>query len=214
MGKIETATILRPEAQGWTPAPLPPSEPQRLSALRALDVLDTSAEPEFDALVRAAAQICGTPISLISLVDDYRQWFKANLGLEGAQETPREVAFCSHAVRGLGLRVALDDFGSGAATFGYLKRLPLDYIKIDGQFVTGLLNDPLDEVTVRSFVDVARVMGLKTVAEFVESAEVMNRLRELGVDFAQGYHLHKPACLDTLCHPDLVPALPPPVAWK
>lgn len=106
-----------------------------------------------------------------------------------------------HAVRGLGLRVALDDFGSGAATFGYLKRLPLDYIKIDGQFVTGLLSDPLDEVTVRSFVDVARVMGLKTVAEFVESAEVMNRLRELGVDFAQGYHLHKPACLGTLCHP-------------
>jgi EAL domain-containing protein (putative c-di-GMP-specific phosphodiesterase class I) len=106
-----------------------------------------------------------------------------------------------HAVRGLGLRVALDDFGSGAATFGYLKRLPLDYIKIDGQFVTGLLKDPLDEVTVRSFVDVARVMGLKTVAEFVESAEVMNRLRELGVDFAQGYHLHKPASLDTLCHP-------------
>lgn len=119
-----------------------------------------------------------------------------------------------HAVRGLGLRVALDDFGSGAATFGYLKRLPLDYIKIDGQFVTGLLSDPLDEVTVRSFVDVARVMGLKTVAEFVESAEVMNRLRELGVDFAQGYHLHKPACLDTLCQPDPVPVLPPVVASK
>lgn len=106
-----------------------------------------------------------------------------------------------HAVRGLGLCVALDDFGSGAATFGYLKKLPLDYLKIDGQFVTGLLSDPLDEVTVRSFVDVARVMSLKTVAEFVESAEVMNRLRELGVDFAQGYHLHKPASLDTLCHP-------------
>jgi diguanylate cyclase len=77
-----------------------------------------------------------------------------------------------------------------------------------------LMSDPLDVLTVRSFVDVARVMGLKTVAEFVESAEVMNRLRELGVDFAQGYHLHKPACLGTLCHPDPVPVLPPMVASK
>jgi EAL domain-containing protein (putative c-di-GMP-specific phosphodiesterase class I) len=126
---------------------------------------------------------------------------------------PAAVLFIT-TVRKRGSSVALDDFGSGFASFGALKCLPVTHLKIDGQFVTGLLNDPLDEVTVRSFVDVARVMGLKTVAEFVESAEVMNRLRELGVDFAQGYHLHKPACLDTLCHPDLVPALPPPVAWK
>jgi diguanylate cyclase (GGDEF)-like protein len=105
------------------------------------------------------------------------------------------------AARDLGLRVALDDFGSGAATFGYLKQLPLDDLKIDGQFVTGLLTNPLDEVSVRSFVDVARVMGIQTIAEFVESAEVLDRLRELGVDFAQGYHLHKPARLETLCLP-------------
>jgi diguanylate cyclase (GGDEF)-like protein/PAS domain S-box-containing protein len=102
-------------------------------------------------------------------------------------------------IRSLGVSVALDDFGSGAATFGYLKQLPLDYLKIDGQFVRDLLTDPLDVVSVRSFVDVARVMGIKTIAEFVESAEVMERLRELGVDFAQGYCLHKPAALETLC---------------
>jgi EAL domain-containing protein (putative c-di-GMP-specific phosphodiesterase class I) len=105
------------------------------------------------------------------------------------------------AARDLGLCVALDDFGSGAATFGYLKHLPLDYLKIDGQFVTGLLSCPLDEASVRSFVDVARVMGIKTIAEFVESAEVLDRLRELGVDYAQGFHLHKPARLETLCRP-------------
>jgi len=97
--------------------------------------------------------------------------------------------------------VALDDLGSGAATFGYLKKLPLDYPKTDGRFVTGLLSDPLDEMSVRSFVAVARVISLKTVAEFVESPELMNRLRELGVDFAKGYHPHKPAPLGTLCHP-------------
>jgi diguanylate cyclase (GGDEF)-like protein len=111
-----------------------------------------------------------------------------------------EAAAFLRAVRTMGLHVALDDFGSGAATFGYLKQLPLDYLKIDGQFVTDLLTDPLDEVSVRSFVDVARVMGIQTIAEFVESAAVMKRLRELGVDFAQGYHLHRPAPLDTLCN--------------
>ena len=101
-------------------------------------------------------------------------------------------------LRALGLRVALDDFGAGASTFGYLKRLPLDDLKIDGQFVRGLLTDPLDEASVRCFVDVARVVGLKTVAEGVESAAALDRLRSLGLDFAQGDHLHRPAPLDTL----------------
>ncbi len=103
-------------------------------------------------------------------------------------------------LRALGGRVALDDFGAGASTFGYLKQLPLDYLKIDGQFVRDLLRNPLDAVSIRCFVDVARVVGLKTVAECVESAEVLERLRSLGVDFAQGYHLHRPAPLDSLCH--------------
>lgn len=103
------------------------------------------------------------------------------------------------ALRALGLKVALDDFGAGASTFGYLKHLPLDYLKIDGQFVRDLLSDPLDEVSIRCFVDVARVVGLKTVAECVENAELLERVRALGVDFAQGYHLHRPAPLETLC---------------
>jgi PAS domain S-box-containing protein len=75
-------------------------EGQSLEALRALRVLDTAPEPEFDALVRAASLACGTPIALISLVDAKRQWFKANLGLPGVTETPRDVAFCAHAVLG------------------------------------------------------------------------------------------------------------------
>jgi len=81
-----------------TPAALPPDEPARLAALRALDILDTPAEAEFDALVQAASTVCGTPISLVSLVDEDRQWFKANHGLPGATQTPRYMAFCSHAI--------------------------------------------------------------------------------------------------------------------
>lgn len=79
-------------------APLHPQEAARLAALEALDVLDSAPQAEFDALVKAASLVCQTPISLISLVDDHRQWFKANVGLPGVSETPREMAFCAHAI--------------------------------------------------------------------------------------------------------------------
>lgn len=81
-------------------APLTANEEARLAALNTLDVLDSRPEAEFDALVRAASLVCGTPISLISLVDVERQWFKANIGLPGVTETPRDVAFCAHAILG------------------------------------------------------------------------------------------------------------------
>jgi len=101
-------------------------------------------------------------------------------------------------VRQRQVRVALDDFGAGASSFGYLKSLPVDYLKIDGQFVRDLVNDPLDDAAVRCFVDVARVVGVKTVAEFVDSPAVLQRLREIGVDYAQGYLIHRPEALDDL----------------
>lgn len=81
-----------------TAARLPPDEIQRLARLRVLNVLDSAPEPLFDSLTRLAAQIAGTPIALISLIDEQRQWFKANLGLPGVQQTPRDFAFCAHAI--------------------------------------------------------------------------------------------------------------------
>jgi diguanylate cyclase (GGDEF)-like protein len=99
--------------------------------------------------------------------------------------------------RALGVKTALDDFGVGSSSFGYLKTLPIDYLKIDGQFVRNVLTDPLDAAAVRCFVDVARVVGLKTVAEFVESEAVQRHLAELGVDLVQGFHLHRPGPLPT-----------------
>lgn len=109
-----------------------------------------------------------------------------------------DAALFIEQVRALGIRVALDDFGAGASSFGYLKTMQVDYLKIDGQFVRNLVSDPLDEAAVRCFADVARVVGVQTVAEFVDQANVLKRLGELGIDFAQGYLLHKPAPLSEL----------------
>ena len=95
-------------------------------------------------------------------------------------------------MRALGVRIALDDFGAGASSFGYLKSLAVDYLKIDGQFVRDLLDDPLDLAAVRCFSEVARVIGVKTVAEFVEHDELIATLRCVGVDFVQGYSVHRP----------------------
>lgn len=101
-------------------------------------------------------------------------------------------------VRILGVRVALDDFGAGASSWGYLKSLRVDYLKIDGQFVRDVVDDALDEAAVRSFVEVARVLGARTVAEFVDRPEVLERVREMGVDHAQGYLLHRPEPLEAV----------------
>jgi diguanylate cyclase (GGDEF)-like protein/PAS domain S-box-containing protein len=107
-------------------------------------------------------------------------------------------------VRAFGVKVALDDFGAGAASFGYLKTLTVDILKIDGQFVRGLIDDPLDEVAVRCFSNVAQVMGLTTVAEFVDSPAVLHKLNTMGIDFAQGYLLHRPEPLHELIQPATV----------
>ncbi|MEO5690478.1 MAG: EAL domain-containing protein [Burkholderiaceae bacterium] len=109
-------------------------------------------------------------------------------------------------VRALGVKVALDDFGAGAASFGYLKTLRVDTLKIDGQFVRDLVDDPLDEVAVRCFADVAKVMGLTTVAEFVDKPAVLARLKAMDVDFAQGFLLHEPAPIGELIAPLVAPA--------
>jgi len=98
----------------------------------------------------------------------------------------------------LGCKFALDDFGAGLSSFSYLKSLPVDFLKIDGGFVRDMLEDPMDAAIVAAVNNIGHVAGLKTVAEFVESTEIMVALAEIGVDYAQGYALAKPAPVEDL----------------
>ena len=103
-----------------------------------------------------------------------------------------------HTVRSIGAAFALDDFGSGLSSFSYLKNLSVDYIKIDGCFVRDIVDDLVDRKLVESMNQVAKVLGLRTVAEFVESEEIEGLLGRMGVDFAQGYAVARPHPLDHL----------------
>ena len=101
-------------------------------------------------------------------------------------------------LRRYGIRFSLDDFGSGLSSFAYLKKLQVDSLKIDGMFVKDMLNDPLDFEMVKSINEIGHVMGLQTIAEFVEEEATLEKLREIGVDFVQGYIIGKPMPLDDI----------------
>jgi diguanylate cyclase (GGDEF)-like protein len=98
----------------------------------------------------------------------------------------------------LGCRFALDDFGSGLSSFGYLKNLKVDYLKIDGIFVKDIASDPIDHAMVKAINEIGQVMGMKTIAEFVETTEIKQILLTMGVDYAQGYAIHKPQPIEEL----------------
>jgi len=91
-----------------------------------------------------------------------------------------------------GFKFALDDFGSGLSSFRYLKDMPVDYLKIDGSFVKDIATDNTSYAMVKSINEVGHTMGIKTIAEFVENEDILVKLKEIGVDYAQGYHIHKP----------------------
>jgi diguanylate cyclase (GGDEF)-like protein/PAS domain S-box-containing protein len=98
--------------------------------------------------------------------------------------------------RNMGCRFALDDFGVGLSSFGYLKNLPVDYLKLDGCFVQNMVSDNIDRAMVEAINQIGHTMDIKTIAEFVESNETLEAVREIGVDYAQGYIISKPVPIE------------------
>ena len=122
----------------------------------------------------------------------------AIVNIDRARDLAREL-------RQLGCRFALDDFGAGFASFYYLKHLAFDYLKIDGEFIKNLTSTPTDQLVVRAVVEIAKGLGTETVAEFVGDEPTLDMLRELGVDYGQGFHLGRPGPLS-----ENLPPLDPP----
>jgi diguanylate cyclase (GGDEF)-like protein len=110
------------------------------------------------------------------------------LAVRFAASTDRQLAM----LRDLGCQLAIDDFGSGYSSFSYLKRLPVDFLKIDGAFIKSLTRDKVDQAMVRMVGEVARAAGIETVAEYVNSAATFDLLAKYGIDYAQGYYIGKP----------------------
>jgi diguanylate cyclase (GGDEF)-like protein/PAS domain S-box-containing protein len=157
--------------------------------------------------------ICAINLSGLSLVDDeFRLAVLRQLDETGVP--PAKICFeitetaaivnmakATRFIRALktkGCRFALDDFGSGLSSFAYLKNLPVDFLKIDGVFVKDIVDDRTDFEMVRSINGIGHVMGKKTIAEFVENEAILAKLRELGVDYGQGYGIGLPRPLDAL----------------
>lgn len=115
----------------------------------------------------------------------------AIVNIECARELSRQL-------RQMGCLFALDDFGSGFSSFYYLKHLEFDYLKIDGEFIVNLVSTATDQLLVQAVVDIARGLGTQTVAEFVGDDETVELLRQLGVDYGQGYHLGHPTAVEEL----------------
>jgi len=103
-----------------------------------------------------------------------------------------------NSIKKLGAKFSLDDFGTGLSSFSYLKRFPVDYLKIDGEFVRDIIKDDTSFVFVRSMAEVGHSLNMKVIAEFVESDTMFDRLREANIDFIQGYHVGRPAPIESL----------------
>jgi EAL domain-containing protein (putative c-di-GMP-specific phosphodiesterase class I) len=115
---------------------------------------------------------------------------------EGIENYEEVVEFIT-SVKSLGAKIAIDDFGTGYSNFENILKLNVDYIKIDGSLIQGITENSRHHIVVETIVNFAHKIGAKTIAEFVSSEEIYDAIKELGVDFAQGYFTGKPEAIDT-----------------
>ncbi|MFQ5644995.1 MAG: EAL domain-containing protein [Thiogranum sp.] len=170
-------------------------------------------------------ELCSLNLSALSLCDEtFRDYVLSRLEKSGLPpqklcfEVTETAAIANlsqatefiNALRQAGCHFALDDFGSGLSSYAYLRNLPVDMVKIDGIFVRNIATNEVDRMMVKSICEIVRMMGKETTAEYVESAEALGILRQIGVDYVQGYHLGRPAPLDehasgaeTRCRPEV-----------
>lgn len=127
-------------------------------------------------------------------VDPGRIWFEVT---ETAAISHFSIAIdLFNSIRELGCLIALDDFGSGLSSFGYLKSLPIDIIKIDRQYIQDIVTNKFDRHMVMAIQQLSQTMGVRIVAEFVENQEILDELTHIGIDYAQGFHIGKPATIE------------------
>jgi diguanylate cyclase (GGDEF)-like protein len=151
-----------------------------------INMVPENATEEFAEKVRALADKYSVPTTNVVFEITERK----------AIEDIMQVVSFVRELKDEGFRFAIDDFGSGYSSFYYLKYLPVDFLKIEGEFIKTLPNSPTDRVFIEGIVNVARKMGIKTIAEFVENEEVLEVVKDLGIDYAQGYYLGKPEPLE------------------
>lgn len=167
------------------------------------DQLKRQAKPTF-----CAINLSGASIGRVDCLDLIReqlqrhqvpaQYICFEITETAAIADPANARTFINELKQLGCQFALDDFGSGLSSFAYLKELPVDYLKIDGIFIQDLARNRIDQAMVESINNIGHIMGLKTIAERIEDAETLSILREIGVDYVQGYYLSRPEPLASL----------------
>lgn len=161
-------------------------------------------------LVVEPDSVCAINLSGQTLSDEHFHEFVIDL-MEEVDIAPRNICFeitettaindftlaqtFIDDMKGRGFLFSLDDFGTGLSSFTYLQKMPVNYLKIDGSFVSKILEDPISHAMVKAIADVAAAMQLRTVGEFVENKEIMRELQNLGIDYGQGYYFDKPVPL-------------------
>jgi diguanylate cyclase (GGDEF)-like protein/PAS domain S-box-containing protein len=159
-------------------------------------------DAEGEARYTIAINLSGTSLSEDRFIEDVIRELKSQQLPHGAicfeiTETAAisnlsRVVHFMQTLKKLGCKFSLDDFGSGLSSFTYLKNLPVDYLKIDGQFIRNVVDDSVDESMVKAISSVGHAMGIETIAERVETKQVLEKLGALGIEFAQGYYIARP----------------------